>query len=67
MDSRGFAIVAMAITGSAVLSYLIRDVPYGVLQNLLAVLFFRRPHGGPVLLPRCKTGRSRMTFSPSVQ
>jgi|GEM_PF-3928907 hypothetical protein len=46
MDSRGFAIVAMAITGSAVLSYLIRDVPYGVLQNLLAVLFLAGPMAG---------------------
>jgi hypothetical protein len=44
LDGRAFAIAAVAVAGSAVLSYLLRDVPSGVLQNLLAVVFL----GGPL-------------------
>jgi hypothetical protein len=43
LDGRAFAVAAMAVTGSAVLSYLIRDVPSGVFQNLLAVAFLAGP------------------------
>ena len=43
LDGRAFVIAAIAVAGSAVLSYLLRDVPSGVLQNILAVAFLAGP------------------------
>ena len=43
IDGRTFTVAMSAVAGSALLSYLIRNVPSGLWQNALGILFLVGP------------------------